>query len=114
MNKPKSPPKPEKLLITRGSGNVFADLGFAGPEATNLQMRADLMLAIEKWFRTSGLTQAMAAKQLGVSQPRLNLVLKGKIDQCSLDALVNLAGATGMRLKLSSTQPRGAAVRKTA
>ncbi len=98
--------KPEKLLITKSSGNVFADLGFDAAQASNLKMRSELMIAIERWFASSGLTQAKAAKLTGISQPRLNLVLKGKVNELSIDALVNIASAAGLQLKLSSSQPK--------
>jgi predicted XRE-type DNA-binding protein len=98
-------PKDDKLLLTRSSGNLFADLGFDDAEATNLLMRSDLMRAIEKWFKASGLTQSAAAKRLGVPQSRFNLLLKSKINEFSLDALVNLASAAGLKLKLNLSQP---------
>jgi predicted XRE-type DNA-binding protein len=98
--------KTEKLLVTKSSGNIFADLGFDNAQATNLTMRSELMTGIERWFIASGLTQAKAAKLTGVTQPRFNLVLKGKINELSLDALVNIASAAGIRLKISSVQPK--------
>jgi predicted XRE-type DNA-binding protein len=100
------PMKTEKLLVTRSSANIFADLGFDTAEATNLLMRANLMSGVQIWFESSGLTQAKAAKQLGINQPRLNMLLKGKINEFSLDSLVNIASAAGLRLKLSSSQPK--------
>lgn len=89
------------LTMTRGSGNVFADLGFDAEEAQNLQLRSQTMMAVESWYRASGLTQAKAAQALGVTQPRLNQLLKGKIGEFSLDALVNMATRAGMRVGLS-------------
>ena len=50
-----------KLKRTRGSGNVFADLGFAKAEAENLKLRAELMMCIEDYYRRSGMTQSQAA-----------------------------------------------------
>jgi predicted XRE-type DNA-binding protein len=89
------------LTMTRGSGNVFADLGFDAEEAQNLQLRSQTMLAVESWYRASGLTQAKAAQALGVTQLRLNQLLKGKIGEFSLDALVNMATRAGMRVGLT-------------
>ena len=91
----------EKLKVTRGSGNVFRDLGFPPEEAQNLLLRSDLMTRIERYVRTSGLKQKDAAARLGVTQPRLNDLLKGKIEKFSLDALVNMLGHAGMRVELS-------------
>lgn len=90
-----------ELTMTRGSRNVFADLGFAPEEAQNLQLRSQTMMAVENWYRASGLTQAKAAQALGITQPRLNQLLKGKIGEFSLDALVNMATRAGMRVGLT-------------
>jgi len=90
----------QKLKRIRGSDNIFADLGFSTGEAENLKMRSDLMMGIEMFYRRSGLTQAQAAKRLGISQPRLNALLKSRIDQFSLDALVNIASRAGLNVRL--------------
>jgi len=90
----------EKLKRMRGSGNVFRDLGFGTAEAENLKLRAELMLRIEEIYRRSGATQAEAARLLGLTQPRLNALLKGKIGLFSLDALVNVAARAGLDVRL--------------
>ena len=90
----------DKLKLTRGSGNIFLDLGFSKDEAENLKLRAELMMKIEDFYRFSGMTQTEAAKQLGLSQPRLNDLLKGKIDKFSLDALVIALAKAGMRIEV--------------
>ena len=87
-----------RLKVTRGSGNVFADVGFGAEEAENLQLRAQLMSRICDVAR--GDTQREAAKKFGVSQPRLNDLMRGKIDKFSLDALVNMLAHAGMRIEL--------------
>lgn len=88
----------DSLDITHGSDNVFRDLGFPEEEAENLRLRAGLMSAVRKF--ATGLTQQEAARMLGITQPRLNLLLKGKIDKFSLDALVNMLGKAGMRVEM--------------
>ena len=90
----------EKLKMTRGSGNVFLDIGFSKAEAENLKLRAELMMRVEDYYRNSRMTQREAAKRLGVAQPRLNDLLRGKIDKFSLDALVNMLGHAGLRVEL--------------
>ena len=90
----------EKLKITRGSGNVFRDLGFPPEEAQNLLLRSDLMMRIEDYYKKGGMTQAKAAKRLGLTTPRLNALLKGKIEPFSLDALVNIATRAGLSVRL--------------
>ncbi len=90
----------ERVKMTRGSGNVFLDIGFSPDEAQNLQLRSDLMTRIERFVKRSNMTQTEAARALGVNQPRLNDLLRGKIDKFSLDALVNMLGHAGMRVEL--------------
>ena len=92
---------PEKLKMTHGKASVFRDLGFSPLEAQNLQLRSDLMTRIEHYVESGGLKQKDAAVRLGVTQPRLNDLLKGKIEKFSLDALVNMLGHAGMRIELS-------------
>ena len=90
----------EKLKMEIGSGNIFRDIGFDKAEAENLKLRSALMMRIEDWVKASGLTQAAAAKLLGLTQPRLNAMLKGRIDLFSLDALVNIASKAGLSVRL--------------
>ena len=90
----------ERLKLTRGSGNVFQDIGFAPEEAENLKLRSSLMMRIEDYYKKSGATQAAAAKALGLTTPRFNALLKGKINLFSLDALVNIAVRAGLRIEM--------------
>jgi predicted XRE-type DNA-binding protein len=90
----------ERLKVRRGSGNVFRDLGFGEQQAQNLLLRCELALNIEAFVKRSGLTQSAAAKQLRLTQPRLNALLKGRIELFSLDALVNIATLAGLRVEL--------------
>ena len=87
-----------KLKVVRGSGNVFADIGFGAEEAENLLLRAQLMSRVSDMAR--GVSQREAAKKFGVSQPRLNDLMRGKIEKFSLDALVNMLAHAGMRVEL--------------
>lgn len=84
----------------RSSGNVFRDLGFGKDEAESLRIRFELMLQVEDWVKASGLTQAAAAGALGLTQPRLNALLKGKVALFSLDALVNVLSKAGMSVRV--------------
>ncbi len=96
------------IKITKGSGNVFRDLGFAPVEAEHLRVRADLMLALERLIARRRLTQAQAAKLLGVSQPRVNDLVRGRLHRFSIDALVDMLTRAGVRVRL--TAARGARV----
>ena len=88
----------QRVKIERGSGNVFSDIGFAPGEAENLLLRAQLMSRIRDAVRNR--TQKEAAKRFGVTQPRLNDLLRGKIEKSSIDALVNMLAGASMRVEL--------------
>lgn len=104
----------KRVKMTRGSGNVFRDIGFPEEQARNLALRSEIMIRIEQFVERSGLTQARVAARLGLTQPRLNALLKGKIEQFSLDALVNTATRAGLRVELSVKPARRASTRATA
>lgn len=87
--------------ITLGSGNVFLDLGFDPAEASIMQMRATVMIGIEKKLKEQGWTQVQAAKELGITQPRVSKLLKGVWQDFSLDTLLTLASRAGMRPQLN-------------
>lgn len=69
-------------------------------EAANLKARAELMHQIAGIVKESGWTQAEAARQCGVTQPRMNDLLRGRVSRFSLDALVNIATAIGRRVRV--------------
>lgn len=78
--------------------NVWDALADTPEEATNLTLRSDLMMKIEAIIKAGGWTQAEAAKRCGVTQPRINDLLRGRISRFSIDALVNIASALGRRV----------------
>jgi predicted XRE-type DNA-binding protein len=86
--------------ITRGSGDVFMDLGFSPAEARNLRLRSELTTVLRKFIEKEGLTQADAAKRLKVSQPRISDLTRGKISRFSLDTLVNMLTDAGIDVDL--------------
>lgn len=63
--------------------------------AASMRVRAELMIAIQRYVEASGDTQVQAAKHLGLTQPRLNDLLRGRIKKFSLDALVNMLARVG-------------------
>jgi len=69
-------------------------------DAAAMKMRADVMIAITRKVRTWKVTQREAASRLGITQPRLNELLKGKISKFSLDALMALAPRAGLTVKV--------------
>jgi predicted XRE-type DNA-binding protein len=89
-----------KEKITRSSGNVFSDLGFPSEEAEYLKIRSTLMIHLRKTIEAKGMKQAEAAKLLGVTQPRVSDLYKGKIHLFSIDTLVDMLARTGVHIKL--------------
>ena len=67
-------------------------------QAANLRARAELMRKIAGIVKESGWTQSEAAKHCGVTQPRINDLLRGRVSRFSLDALVNIATAMGRQV----------------
>jgi predicted XRE-type DNA-binding protein len=69
-------------------------------EAANLRARSELMQKIAEIVKQSGWTQAEAAQRCGVTQPRINDLLRGRVSRFSLDALVNVATALGRQVRV--------------
>ena len=90
-----------KLKVSRSSGNVFRDLGFTSEEAEHLKIRSDLMIQLQKLITARGLRQAQAAKILGVTQPRVSDLLRGRIDLFSTDAIIDMLARLGVRVKVA-------------
>ncbi len=94
------------IRMHRSSGNVFRDLGFADDEAENLRVRADLMISLSKLLEERGLTQAQAARLLGVTQPRISDLKRGKIQLFSVDSLIEMLGHAGAQVSVTVKQQR--------
>ena len=84
--------------------SVFSELGFAPAEAENLRIRSAMMRALIEFIRKNNLTQARAAKLLGVTQPRVSDLMCGKIHLFSIDNLVKLLTAAGLRVDVKVKQ----------
>jgi predicted XRE-type DNA-binding protein len=79
--------------------NVWDAIELSKAEAANMKARAALMIAIHKTVAGWNTTQAVAAKRLGLTHPRLNDLLKGRISKFSLDALINHATKAGLKVE---------------
>lgn len=69
-------------------------------EAESMKLRSALMIALARHIDESGLTQAKAAAQMGVTQPRISDLVRGKIHLFSIEALVDMAASAGLQVKL--------------
>ena len=85
--------------------SVWDALENSPAEAANMKARSSLMIAIRDVIEGWQLTQAEAASRLGVTQPRLNDLLRGRIDKFSLDALMILAAGAGLTVEWRVGKP---------
>lgn len=80
--------------------SVWDALEDTSAEAENMKLRSKLMMALEERLTRNGINQAAAAKLLGVTQPRVSDLMRGKINLFGLDALVNMATAAGLQVEM--------------
>lgn len=80
--------------------NVFDAIARNPTEAANMKARAELMAAIRQRVAAWNVSQQAAATRLGITRPRLNDLLRGKLGKFSLDALVNLAVEAGLTFEV--------------
>ena len=89
-----------KKKITKSSDNIFVDLGFDPAEAAVLQMRANLMSDLRLYIEKQKITQAAAAKRLGIAQSRVSDLVRGKWDKFSLEMLITLEARLGRTVRV--------------
>ena len=70
-----------------------------------MKARSEMMLAIRDTVEGWGVTQAAAAKRLGLTQPRMNDLVRGRINKFSLDALINVAARAGLSVRVEVVRP---------
>jgi predicted XRE-type DNA-binding protein len=84
--------------VTPSGGNVFADLGL--PEADELLAKADLAHTIQQLIQARGLSQRAAARRLGVAQPDLSNLYRGRLEGFSIERLCRLLTALGLDVRI--------------
>jgi len=80
--------------------NVWDAIEDTRAQAENMKLRSALMMALKDHIARTGLSQSEAAKLLGVTQPRISDLMRGKIELFSLDTLVNMIGAAGLHVEM--------------
>ena len=85
-------------MKSKRSVDLFADLGFDPAEAENLRIRSAMMRAVISFIRQQKLSQSNAAELLGVTQPRISDLMRGKIHLFSIESLVKILAAAGLRV----------------
>jgi predicted XRE-type DNA-binding protein len=87
--------------IRRGTGNVFADLGYADPD-THL-LKAELVREVMSVMRDRGLTQTEVAKATGLSQPDVSRLLKGQFREVSVERILKMLSRLGCEIDIVVT-----------
>jgi predicted XRE-type DNA-binding protein len=101
--------KKKSAEVEEGSGNVFADLGFAHPEQE--QLKADLTLQIYRTIKQRGLTQVQAGQILGIGQPHVSSLMRGRSGTFSLARLLEFLTDLGQDVEITvrpTRKPHGA------
>lgn len=88
------------VKVEKGSGNVFADVGFTAAEAAELTAKSDLIIAIKDTIARRKLTQQQAAKLCGTDQPTLSKVFRGRMDSVTIDRLASWLNALGRDVEI--------------
>jgi len=101
--------KTEGILVEESSGNVFGDLGLPNPEER--LAKADLGLAIAREIEGRRLTQAEAADLLGVAQPDISNLMRGRLSGYSIERLTRLLNALGRDVEIRVRRARAGARR---
>ncbi len=94
------------MRATKGSENVFIDCGFPPAEAENLRIRAKMMMALTGYIQGRKITQCRAARIMGVSQPRISDLVRGRIGLFTIDTLDKMLTAAGLKVDIDITAGR--------
>jgi predicted XRE-type DNA-binding protein len=94
----------DEIAVTRGSGNVFADLGFDNPEEE--QLKAQLVREIRDLLKRRRLTQAKAAELLGLKQPDVSALVNGRVHKLPLECLLRCIRRLDREVEIV-TRPKG-------
>lgn len=94
-----------RIAIEKGSGNVFADLGF--PDAKERTLKVQLAMEVNRVLAARGLTQAESARALGILQPHVSDLARYRLDRFSVERLMNFLTDLGSDVEIR-IRPRGA------
>lgn len=89
----------EEIIVERGSGNVYADLGFE--EANTMALKAGLAMHLQDQIKRLGLTQVRAAAITGISQPDLSRLLRGQFRDFSSDRMVRALTLLAVHIEIA-------------
>lgn len=96
----------QRTKISHGSGNVFADLGIPNPEEA--LAKAELAHEIARIIRERRLTQAAASELLGIDQPKVSALVRGRLSGFSMDRLIRFVTRLDYDVRIAIRPKRGA------
>jgi predicted XRE-type DNA-binding protein len=88
----------EEIEVYHGSCNVFADMGL--PDAEERLAKADLSMQIQDILKKQKLTQAKAAELLGIDQPKVSALMRGKLSGFSMERLFHFLNILGRDIQI--------------
>ena len=90
--------KKSEPLLNKGSGNIFADLEL--PNAEEELLKSDLAIEISRIIKSKSWTQREAAEVIGISQPRVSMLLRDQLDELSVDTLLRAVRRLGRSIEV--------------
>ena len=98
----------KRATVTKGSGNIFRDLGFSEERSAELILKSSLLQALQETIRGRGWKQAEAATNLGIDQAKVSKLLAGQMAGFSVERLVHFLSMLGQDVEVTVRQaPRG-------
>ncbi len=95
--------------MTRAYANVWDAIEKTPSQAAHMKVRGALLMDLQERLRATGLPQKALAKKLGVTQPRISDVMRGRIDLVSVDTLIEMLSKLGVEVRLRTSVSRRAA-----
>ena len=95
--------KTQRIQVEVGSGNIFADLGL--PDADEMLLKSQIVVALHRLIKARKLTQTAAAKRIGIGQPDLSNVLRGRFRGYSAERLMRMLTAFDQDIEIT-VRPR--------
>ena len=97
-----------RATVTKGSGNVFRDLGFSEQKSAELILKSSLLQALQETIKGRGWKQVEAANQLGIDQAKVSKLLAGQMAGFSIERLVHFLSLLGQDVEVAVRKaPRG-------
>lgn len=98
----------KRVVVTKGSGNIFRDIGFSEERSAELILKSSLLQALQETIRGRGWKQTEAASRLGIDQAKVSKLLNGQMAGFSVERLVHFLSLLGQDVEVTVKKaPRG-------